>query len=244
MLRFLRHFRQRFLARNQIGRYLLYALGEVLLVMVGILLALQVDNWNEERKERRDELELLKALKTDLVLTRNELDTIVRYNQQYLKGYRLIYDSIEEDRPYSQALDSAFTNLDIWATPYLSTMTYESIQNRGIDIIQNDSLKRHIVQFYNVDFKSITEDMVQWEWSFNQNTTQPIMVGNIRRILETGLARPNDFEALKKNDTFRNFLSILITIRADNIDYSLRAKAAAQRLIDHIDNELRSRQKS
>ena len=54
--------------------------------MVGILLALQVDNWNEERKERRDELELLEALKTDLVLTRNEMDTIVTYNQKYLEG--------------------------------------------------------------------------------------------------------------------------------------------------------------
>ena len=101
MLRFLRHFRQRYLAGNQFGRYLLYALGEVLLVMVGILLALQVDNWNEQRKERRDELELLEALKTDLVLTRNEMDTIVEYNQKYLKGYRQIYDSIEEDTPYS-----------------------------------------------------------------------------------------------------------------------------------------------
>ena len=145
MIAFFRKFRERFLSKNHLGKNLLYALGEVLLVMVGILLALQVDNWNEQRKERRDELELLKALKTDLVLTRNEMDTIVEYNQQYLKGYRLIYDSIEEDRPYSQALDSAFTNLDIWATPYLSMMTYESIQNRGIDIIQNDSLKRHIV---------------------------------------------------------------------------------------------------
>ena len=228
---------------RQLGRYLLYALGEVILVMVGILLALQVDNWNEERKEGKEELELLKALKTDLFFTRNEMDTIVRYNRKFLKEYRLIHSFIEEDKPYAPALDSAFTDLDVWAHPYLSTMTYETIQNKGIDIIQNDSLKRHIVRFYNQDFKSITEDVVQWEWSFSQNTTQPIMVAHVRRILDSGLARPNDFEALKTNDTFRNFLSILITIRADNIDYSLRTKAAAERLIGHIDEELRSRRK-
>jgi hypothetical protein len=52
MIAFFRKFRQRFLAENHLGKYLLYALGEVLLVMVGILLALRVDNWNEERKER------------------------------------------------------------------------------------------------------------------------------------------------------------------------------------------------
>lgn len=243
MIPFFRKLRRQFLANKQLGRYLLYALGEVLLVMVGILLALQVDNWNEERKERKEELELLAALKTDLVLTRNEMDTIVGYNQKYLEGYRLIHRFIEKDKPYAPALDSAFTNLDIWATPYLSTMTYETIQNKGTDIIRNDSLKRHIVRFYNQDFKSITEDVVRWEWSFNQNTTQPIMLAHVRRILDSGLARPNDFEALKTNDPFRNFLSILITIRADNIDYSLRAKAATERLIEHIDKELQSRQK-
>jgi hypothetical protein len=70
MPRFLRHFRQRYLVMNQFGRYLLYAVGEVLLVMLGILLALQVDNWNEERKERKEELEMLKALETDFTTTR------------------------------------------------------------------------------------------------------------------------------------------------------------------------------
>ncbi|MEJ2584732.1 MAG: DUF6090 family protein [Robiginitalea sp.] len=244
MLRFLRSFRLRYLGGTQFGRYLLYALGEVLLVMVGILLALQVDNWNEERKEQREELELLEALKTDLVFTRNEMDTIVGYNRKYLNEYRLIHTFLEEDRTYTPALDSAFTNLDVWATPYLSTMTYETIQNKGIDIIQNDSLKRHIVQFYSQNLKSITEDVVRWEWSFSQNTTQPIMVASIRRLLDSGLARPNDFEALKKDDRFLNFLSILITIRSDNIDYSLRLKAAAETLIEHIDEELKTRQKS
>ena len=57
MIAFFRKFRERFLSKNHLGKYLLYALGEVLLVMVGILLALQVDNWNEQLKERRDELE-------------------------------------------------------------------------------------------------------------------------------------------------------------------------------------------
>ena len=50
---------------GRFGRYLLYAIGEVLLVMVGILLALQVDNWNEERKEREIETGILQDLQTE-----------------------------------------------------------------------------------------------------------------------------------------------------------------------------------
>ena len=65
MIAFFRKLRQRLLVENQFGRYLLYALGEVLLVMVGILLALQVDNWNEQRKEREIETGILQDLQTE-----------------------------------------------------------------------------------------------------------------------------------------------------------------------------------
>ena len=244
MIPFFRKLRRKLLDERHLGRYLLYALGEVLLVMVGILLALQVDNWNEERKERREEVELLAALRTDLIYARNEMDTVMSYNKRYLNGYRQIYTNIREDRAYDTLLDKAFGNLDVWAQPYLSTMTYETIKNRGIDIIQNDSLKRHIMEVYTLDMKSLTDDMVLWEWSFNQNTTQRMMVENIRRDVDGWGARPNNYEALKNNDEFQNFLSILINVRSDNIDYSLRTKEAIEKLIAHIDKELSARKEN
>jgi len=49
MIRFLRHFRQNLLPGNRFSQYLLYAIGEIVLVVIGILIALQVDNWNSER---------------------------------------------------------------------------------------------------------------------------------------------------------------------------------------------------
>jgi len=51
MLRFFRHIRQRLLNENRVVKYLLYAIGEILLVVIGILIALQVDNWNQKRQE-------------------------------------------------------------------------------------------------------------------------------------------------------------------------------------------------
>jgi len=52
MFRFFRQFRKNLTGSHQVRRYLLYALGEILLVVLGILIALQVDNWNETRKTR------------------------------------------------------------------------------------------------------------------------------------------------------------------------------------------------
>ena len=66
MINFLRKFRQQLLQENRIGRYLTYAIGEIILVMIGILLALQVNNWNEQRKKENTVAAYKKSLTEDL----------------------------------------------------------------------------------------------------------------------------------------------------------------------------------
>lgn len=66
MLKFFRHIRQKLLQQNKVGGYLKYAIGEILLVVIGILIALQVNNWNEYRKDRVKEQAVLKNLFQDL----------------------------------------------------------------------------------------------------------------------------------------------------------------------------------
>ena len=242
MLRFFRQIRQRLLNENRFSKYLLYAIGEIVLVVVGILIALQINTWNEYRKSGQAELALLRELKADLEYNKSELEITISENQKHLTGYQLIYSYLEKDWPYAAQLDSAFNNLDIWAQPYLANTTYETIKSRGIEIIRNDSLKKHINTVYSLNIKSLTEDVMPWEWSFSQNTTQRIMVGNIRRDLEEDLARPNDFERLKQDEEFRNFMSILIAIRYSNIDYSKETLKAVEGLIAHIEEELESRE--
>ena len=127
----------------------------------------------------------------------------------------------------------------------ITMMTYNFdriFKAKGIDIIRNDSLKGQINSVYNFHIKSLMEDMVLWEWSYNQNTTQRMMVGNIRRDNQNKIAKPNDFERLKQDEEFRNFLSILIAVRGDNIDYTKGTQEAVEGLIAHIEAELKSRE--
>ena len=55
MIKFLEKIRHKLLIENKFSKYLLYAIGEIILVVIGILIALQIKNWNEENKERRVE---------------------------------------------------------------------------------------------------------------------------------------------------------------------------------------------
>ena len=77
MFSFFRKTRQQFLSGHNIGRYLLYAFGEVFLVVIGILIALQVDNWNEENKKQRKVQQYLIALKDEF--KQNQTLMIIRF---------------------------------------------------------------------------------------------------------------------------------------------------------------------
>ena len=81
MLKFFRNIRRTLLADNKTGKYFKYAIGEVILVMVGILLALQVNNWNEEKKttllEEKVLRELRETLKENVKLLNNACGHII-----------------------------------------------------------------------------------------------------------------------------------------------------------------------
>ncbi|MBT8300632.1 MAG: hypothetical protein KJO63_04830 [Maribacter sp.] len=238
MIKFFRRIRQNLLSAGKTGKYLKYAIGEIILVVIGILIALQINNWNEARKQNLRELALLKELKADLIFSIEEIDTVSFYNLENVKAYEQIRLHILNDSTYNKALDDAFGQLDNWSEPYLPNMAYDAINNKGIDVISNDSLKKHISKVYNFNLKMLLENMGAWEWSFNQNTTQRFMVKYIRRVPGASLASPVDFEVLKTDDEFLNFLSVLIAIRKDNVEISKQTGDALKKLVEHIDQEL------
>jgi len=71
---------------NKTGRYLKYAIGEIVLVVIGILIALQINNWNENLKKVRQEQETLSNLKQDFEYNRNELLSVLKSNSENIKS--------------------------------------------------------------------------------------------------------------------------------------------------------------
>jgi lipopolysaccharide/colanic/teichoic acid biosynthesis glycosyltransferase len=80
MIKFFRKIRQNMLSEGKSLKYLKYAIGEIVLVVIGILIALQINNWNESRKNGTKEKEYLEGIKTDL-----EID--VKYIDHFLPLY-------------------------------------------------------------------------------------------------------------------------------------------------------------
>ena len=91
MIKFFRQIRQRLLSENKFSKYLLYAIGEIVLVVIGILIALQINNWNEEQKSKEKEAQLIEDLHIEfqknydeLLIDIKRLETVKKSNAQLL----------------------------------------------------------------------------------------------------------------------------------------------------------------
>jgi hypothetical protein len=155
MLKFFRSIRKRLLKENKFKNYLLYAIGEILLVMIGILLALQVNNWNEHRKTKSIINNTLKTVATDLkrdTIIASQLIKIVELNQ---KDSDQIIDKKITEENFTECLRCR--SLVTLYQPF-------DIQTKGFDILkriseqqasEKDSLFADLTQFYAVFIPNI-----------------------------------------------------------------------------------------
>ncbi len=112
MFRFFRHARERAVSERNSGKFLRYALGEIVLVVLGILIALQINNWNEDRKEQRQVAEYARALVDDLKADIAMLETVQRTATRVVR-------SAEDLRSYTRA--RPIEDLDNLHLAYLTT---------------------------------------------------------------------------------------------------------------------------
>ena len=81
MIKFFRKIRKRLLTENKFSKYLIYAIGEIILVVIGILIALSINNWNEKLKVEQIEQKLLKSLKKEITMNIKHFDEIIKYHK-------------------------------------------------------------------------------------------------------------------------------------------------------------------
>jgi hypothetical protein len=96
MIIFFRNIRQQLLNENKTGKYLMYAIGEIVLVVMGILIALSINNWNSKRIEKREEISSYKNIKRQINDDKNVISGIIDYNNLYYKQYKYANQVIDK----------------------------------------------------------------------------------------------------------------------------------------------------
>ena len=150
MLNFLRQLRR----NNMNSKYLKYAMGEILLVVVGILIALWINNWNEERKEKQSSKNYLERIESDLIELTEQSSELVSKNREILRAITKTQSLLERGTPLSESEKEIVNYTFLWfpRTTYNlpHMLTYEEMKGSGrINLIYDQSLRTNLAEFYN-----------------------------------------------------------------------------------------------
>ncbi|WP_411767080.1 DUF6090 family protein [Winogradskyella sp. A3E31] len=176
MIKFFRHIRYKLMNENKTGRYFKYAIGEIILVVIGILIALQINNWNELNKTRHTEVQLLKELKEDLEETKLDLITDIAKAKKILLITDTLYRKITDEN-YNNPIKISTSYLLETSMLFPKLSAYEALQSIGITIVSNTQLRKNITDLYQLHLTRITASELYTE-DLNQNVIKPYLISN------------------------------------------------------------------
>ncbi|WP_370476495.1 DUF6090 family protein [Tamlana flava] len=255
MIKFFRKIRQKLISENKFSKYLVYAIGEIVLVVIGILIALGINNWNSDRINTIREKDYLIGIKNDLekqIPVFNSLvkrcDSILIVGNNILNDYKSIQDfSLINDLNKKLSLFFYAENF-----PEIST-TFDELKSTGqINLIKNKFVRTKIISYYQnakesqVGMRFILSDIVYSHIyptlkSSTIITQENLSLNNNTNDLPSKLQSVLKMKLTDSDNELELFNAINLRIKAAIVNQSvlLNAKDEAMKLIDALEKELK-----
>ena len=196
------------------AKYLKYAIGEIVLVVIGILIALQINNWNLSKLQTKKEIEILKSFKNQFENDIIEFDASLVFYRGAKKSIGIILNHLENNLPYNDSLNlHLFVSTRAYGTSDLDNNVFETLKSVGIDLISNKEIRKGIVQIYD-DNDEWIEDFEEDYSDFLFNASENIFNtrfnefwnGDYRDLTYQGEMIPLDFDKLKTDFEYLYFI--------------------------------------
>ena len=144
MISFFRRIRQTLLSENKFSKYFKYAIGEILLVVIGILIALQINNWNQDRQKTTKLIfyyeKLVEEVDQQILITKNYITRFDSLSKMQTRTLKILATKNEEDIP---ELTQNIGSVAMIATRRYSLETFEEFLKQGlITQVKNEELKQ------------------------------------------------------------------------------------------------------
>ena len=233
MLRFFKKIRQQLLTDNKFSKYLLYAIGEIVLVVIGILIALNINNRNNQRILDRAEVKSYRNIKRQISDDKIELTKQRDINNYFKSGYEYANKIIaEQNYGKSDSITEIAMALAIYSDFNSNGKIYETLVNSGdIKLLKNFEIPGKL-QKLEMTYNQVNNlEDIHWEIIINE--LSPLLRGVINYNTKTPVQPKKLFEVEVQNFFVE---SILLTRRKDTV-YS-RAIKEIDVIISLIDREL------
>lgn len=253
MARIFNTIRQRLLKENRLTRYLVYAIGEIVLVVIGILIALQVNNYRESQHTKAREKVFLHGLRSDLRLNITELERSIDMYSTAGRSASVMIDCFERRHELSPDSFSYHTINVLYREPFHrnnSTMK-ELISSGNLGLLADDSLKNELLRmelgYDRIDFfqDHIRHDYEQYLYSTF------FRIGDIGHTFKTYLAMvtaadrsdlrpmaPEVMSALLSDQTYKNGMSLCKINGQDIIGHLGAMMLSSKQALARIDAQL------
>ena len=145
MIKLFKNIRQRLLTEGKTGKYFKYAIGEIVLVVIGILIALQINNWNEQRKENSNEQAILKRLEKEFISNKAQLLDKIEFRNTLIESCKQLLDYF--DKPENATRDSILVYLSTIQPPTFDPIQNDLVSSGTIEILKDEELKQLLVNW-------------------------------------------------------------------------------------------------
>jgi hypothetical protein len=249
MIKLFRKIRFNALSRKRVPKYLIYATGEIILVVIGILIALQINNWNEDRKQDAKAKSYLKSMVIDL---NSDIENYTNFNESFKKEVERNSTIFKNKNYKEQSIDTIFSLISSTFGNYkVVDQTYQKIKNSGLSdelgfTELNNAINKYYSQdvvdyatFIDYDKESIVKGIDFWNDTddYEINTTNG---DNDSELPFTDTEHTRKQAVIKKieSNRGRNRLRKNIGTKKWGISMTSRARTQAKVLITLINKEL------
>ena len=234
-------------------KYLRYSIGEIALVVIGILIALSINNWNEDRKLRQIEIKLLSEIKNDLDETLLEVKFDLKAHKLRLDDSNTLKKILKSEHIVSDSIGYYFSSSQRDYQAYPKTSGYNLLESKGMDIISKDSLRTKITNLYQLTLirlveqgklnprNDIEEKLGMYERKHFKQTDsifRTYLPEGVRDTVKFYFNIPKTIEELKNDNSF--FIDLQNTVRKRLVKIGTHESAILEmeEIIDDIVREL------
>ncbi|MDM9632505.1 DUF6090 family protein [Robiginitalea aurantiaca] len=228
MLIFFRKVRQKLIPGNSTAKYLGYALGEIVLVVIGILIALGINNWSEQRKSRVFEKEILVQIRENLRKDKDNLKNIIANANRAVQCSEKIL-ALERGSPPPDSLKYWLGSIAQFDRFQPLTNAYEVLKSRGLDLLSDKELRFLMGTYYDDQAHIISNANEDLKQTFVEDWVPLMRQGVVEFKFKEYLILPDE-QAFLASDKLRNIL----ILNQSNYDGSIQYMGEGLQLINKV----------
>ncbi|MCA0154421.1 DUF6090 family protein [Winogradskyella vincentii] len=239
MIKLFRHIRQQLILENKMGKYFKYAIGEIFLVVIGILIALQINNWNESRKDVQREIKMLMDIKNDI---NNNIANITEGVTILEEGIQLttnILTAYKDKTSYDSTMVKDFLFFNYYWDPDFRYASFENLQKEGVNLISNDSLRDKIIEIFEIDMDILDVSDLNKHNDYMTSVGNMVINNHLYFDYGTGFILPINYQDMMSDSSFYSFASFHLSYQYQAWDKSKKFIEKSQLLDNAIGKEIK-----